>query len=263
MDVVVLVAAAAVDVTNFITASDASAQAFKTATLLKTLSINALISGELGVGKKSLAKYILSDAAIIDASAHNELLTTLETSQEIIILNLDTSPNIIKVLESINDNNVRVIATAKSLLTNELIDETFSLKFDIPPLSKREEDVEVLVKKFAEEAAVLFGSSDEFTLDGFIPDLSQNAKSLKRQVMVNYLLQDIKDQELMEIIQNYLHQKLGSNSDYRNFLYLYEVPLIRAGLDRFKSQLQLADKLGLNRNTLRKKIADHQQYIKG
>jgi DNA-binding protein Fis len=41
---------------------------------------------------------------------------------------------------------------------------------------------------------------------------------------------------------------------------LYEVPLIRAGIKRFKSQLQLADKLGLNRNTLRKKIADHSDY---
>jgi len=36
------------------------------------------------------------------------------------------------------------------------------------------------------------------------------------------------------------------------FLHLYEVPIIKAGLQRFKSQLQLSEKLGLNRNTLRK-----------
>ena len=54
---------------------------------------------------------------------------------------------------------------------------------------------------------------------------------------------------------------MGTNSDYRNLIYLYETPLIRAGLKKFKSQLQLSDKLGLNRNTLRKKIADNAEYL--
>ncbi|HIC42959.1 MAG TPA: Fis family transcriptional regulator, partial [Sulfurimonas sp.] len=55
---------------------------------------------------------------------------------------------------------------------------------------------------------------------------------------------------------------LGGNNDYRNFLYLFEAPLIKAGLEKFKTQLQLADKLGLNRNTLRKKIAENKEYLK-
>jgi hypothetical protein len=84
-------------------------------------------------------------------------------------------------------------------------------------------------------------------MENFTPDVSANSASLKRQVMISYLLQDINDTELMGIIQNYLTGKLGSNSDYRKFLYLYETPLIKAGLEQFKSQLQLADKLGLNR----------------
>ena len=62
-------------------------------------------------------------------------------------------------------------------------------------------------------------------------------------------------------VESYLMDKLGSQSDYRNFLHLYEAPLIKAGLSRFRSQLQLSDKLGLNRNTLRKKIADNQKYL--
>jgi len=53
-------AAVVVDaLTSFITSSDASTQAFKTATLLKTLSVNALIYGEHGVGKKTLSKYLI------------------------------------------------------------------------------------------------------------------------------------------------------------------------------------------------------------
>lgn len=261
MDVVVQVAAAAVDVTNFITASDASKEAFKTATLLKTLSVNSLIIGEAGVGKKSLCKYILPDAPVLDASNLDEILTTIESSNKIIIINLENSPNFNKVIESINSNNVRVIATAKSSFYSEYIDDLFSIKFEIPPLSQRLEDVEFLVEKFATEASILFGSNDKILFENFAPDLSENANSLKRQVMANSLLEDITDRELMDIIQNYLSNRLGSNSDYRNFLYLYEVPLIKAGLEKFKSQLQLSDKLGLNRNTLRKKIADNSDYL--
>ncbi|WP_457747226.1 Fis family transcriptional regulator [Sulfurimonas sp.] len=263
MVVVVLVAAAVVDVTSFITASLASQQAKKTATLLKTLTVNALIMGENGVGKRSLASFILPDAPIIDASNFDELLVTLESSDNIIITNIDNSPNIKRLIEKIHSKQIRVIATARESFSNEYIDEIFSVKFDIPSLSQRPEDVRLLIEKFVQEAATLFGGDQVFSYENFKPDLSNNANSLRRQVMINYLLQDIQDIELINIIENYLYDKLGSNSDYRNFLYLYEVPLIRSGLKKFKSQLQLADKLGLNRNTLRKKIAENKKHLQG
>jgi DNA-binding NtrC family response regulator len=251
----------AVDATSFITASEVSFQAKKTATLLKTLTVNALIMGEVGVGKESLARFILPDAPVIDASNFEELLTTLESTREIVIINIDNSPNLKRIVDAINLHSIRVVATSKHSFNNEHIDDLFSIKFDIPPLKERMEDVTLLVQKFIQDAASLFGKNDAFKIEKFIPDLSQNALSLKRQVMIHYLLQDIKDIELMDIMQNYIQERLGSNSDYRNFLYLYEVPLIRAGIKKFKSQLQLSDKLGLNRNTLRKKIADNKSYL--
>ena len=258
----VQVAAAAVDVTNFITTSNASSEAFKTATLLKTLSVNALIMGEEGVGKKSLASFILPSASIVDASHFDELLVALKSVDEIIITNIDNSPNIKRLIDIINADSIRVIATSKQSFSNEYIDEIFSVKFDIPPLKERMQDVEPLVRKFTMEASLLFGGDEKFNIENFKPDLSQNADSLRRQVMISYLLQDVKDFELMDIIENYLYSKMGTNSDYRNLIYIYEVPLIRAGLKKFKSQLQLSDKLGLNRNTLRKKIAENKQYLK-
>ena len=261
MIVVELVAALAVDVTSFITVSNASKEAFKTATLLKTLTVNSLITGENGVGKKSLAKYILPDAPVLDASDFDELLITLESTNQIIITNIHNSPNLKTILDNIKLNNVRVIATSSSYINNESLDEFFSVKFDIPPLSQREEDVFELIEIFSKEASLLFDVDCEFNIKNFTPDLSRNSSSLKRQVMINYLLQNINDKELIDIIENYLVDKLGSNSDYRNFLYLYEVPLIKAGLNKFKSQLKLSDKLGLNRNTLRKKISDNKQYL--
>lgn len=252
----------AVDVTSFVTASEASYQAKKTATLLKTLNVNALIMGELGVGKKSLASFILPDAAILDASNFDELLTSLESCDEIIITNIDNSPNIKRLIDTINQSNIRVIATSKSFFTNDFINDLFSVKFTIPPLKEREEDVALLVKLFVKEAALLFGFTKEFNMENFHADLKENSKSLRKQVAITYLMQDIGDGELMSIMENYLYDKIGSNSDYRNFLYLYEVPLIRAGLTKFKSQLQLSDRLGLNRNTLRKKISDNQEHLK-
>jgi len=252
-----------VDVTNFITASKASVEAFKTATLLKTLTVNALIMGEVGVGKRTLASYILPDAPVVAASNFEELFATLENSRYIIITEIETSPNIQLLIEKIESLHVRVIATAKESFYFERLDELFSVKFGIPPLSQREEDVKELIVQFTKEASSLFGGKDHFDTKNFKPDLSKNSNSLRRQVMIHYLLKDIEDTELMDIIENYLYDKLGSNSDYRNFLYLYEVPLIKAGLKKFKSQLQLSDKLGLNRNTLRKKIAENKQYLQG
>ena len=261
--VVAQVAAAAVDATSFIAVSDASSQAFKTATLLKTLNINSLITGESGVGKKTLAKYILPDAQIIDASEVEQILFSLKTAKEIIILNLEKFPNIMKLLKAIHQNNVRIVATAKSTFYDENMDELFSLKFNIPSLSQRVEDIDALVQMFAKEAKVLFGGDENFICKNFKPDVSQNARSLRKQVMISYLLQEIKETQLMDIVEKYLHSRLGSNNDYKNFLYLYETPLIRAGLKKYKSQIKLADKLGLNRNTLRKKISDNKQYIEG
>ena len=251
----------AVVVTKFVTACEASYQAFKTATLLKTLTVNALIMGEVGVGKRNLASFILPDASVFDASNFDELLTALESCSEVIITNIENSPNLKRLIDTIKENNIRVIATSKQSFSNEFTDDLFSVKFDIPPLKDRNKDVELLVEAFADEASTLFGGNEKFNIKNFKPDLIQNAKSLRRQVMINYLLQDIQDNELIEIIQNYLYDKLGSNSDYKKFLYLYEVPIINAGLSRFKSQLQLSDRLGLNRNTLRKKIADNKEYL--
>ena len=251
------------DVTKFVTASHSSAEAFKTATLLKSLDVNALIVGQNGVGKRTLASFILPNATILDGSQYEEILSHIDESGELIITNIEQFANLKRLVEAIKKTGVRIVATSKSAFIIEDIEELFGIKLEIPPLSKRPEDVKELIAMFVANAVELFGGEDRFDTQHFVPDLSDNANSLRRQVMIHYLLQDLKDSELMEIIESYLYDKLGSNSDYRNYLYLYEVPLIKAGLKKFKSQLQLSDRLGLNRNTLRKKIAEHKYYLQG
>jgi len=258
--VVELAAAVAVAVTKFITASNASKEAFKTANLLKSLTVNTLIYGERGTGKKTLAKYIVPNASVIDASSFDELLTAIESSNEIIITNIESSPNIHRVFQAIQEKKIRVVATCVHVSTNELYDDLFSVKFDLPPLNKRMEDVEALIDIYLDEVKEIVREDVKFNRKNFLPDLLDNSISLKKQIYSHAFLENITVNELMYLIENYLEDKIGTNSDYRNNLYIYEVPLIRAGLKKFKSQLQLADRLGLNRNTLRKKIADNSEY---
>ncbi len=49
-------------------------------------------------------------------------------------------------------------------------------------------------------------------------------------------------------------RNLDGNNAYRENLPIFERPLIEAGLKKYRSQLRLSSILGLNRNTLRKKI---------
>lgn len=249
-----------VDATNFLTASPSSVEAFKTANLLKGLGVNAVIFGERGTGKLTLARYILPHAPIIDASHFDELLDAIETHREVVIRRLDNVANLKRLIETVQKTGTRVVATAGGRYTQDQLDEIFTIRLALPPLSERIEDVSVLVDAFIKEASSTLGKSEPFDRNGFLPDLSENAISLRRQVYLHYLFDSINEHDLMEIMEHYLESRLGSNNDYRAFLHLYEVPLIRSGMKRFKSQLQLADKLGLNRNTLRKKIADHAEY---
>lgn len=250
----------AVDVTNFLTASNASIEAFKTANLLKGLGVSAMILGEKGTGKLTLARYILPQAPIIEGQNFDELLDSIAVRNEIIIHRLDNVANLKKLAESIQKNGTRVIATGGFRFTQEQLDDIFTIRLVLPPLNDRPEDIDLLVNRFVEEAAATFGYHESFDVKGFIPDLSENAHSLRRQVYLKYLLENIQENDLMGIMENFLIEKMGSNNDYRNFLHLYEVPLIRAGIKKFKSQLKLSEKLGLNRNTLRKKIAEHAEY---
>jgi DNA-binding NtrC family response regulator len=153
-----------------------------------------------------------------------------------------------------------VIATGGFRYTPQHLEELFAIQFTIPPLRERLEDIAVLSALFLEEAKTMLGKNDYSLPKNFSADVSGNALTLRRQIYLNYLLSNASEENVLEITENYLLDKLGGNNDYRAFLHLFEVPLIRAGIKKFKSQLQLADRLGLNRNTLRKKIAEHSHY---
>lgn len=250
----------AVAATEFLAASHASTEALRTATLLKTLQVNALIIGEKGTGKRTLAGVVLPHAVALDARDFDNVLNTLESNDEVVLTHIEQCPNITLLLERIRTEKVRLIATASAHYLPDSLRDFFSVNITLPPLAERPEDVELLMEHFNAEAERAFDLPGDTTPLAKKPDLGDNAYSLRKQIYFERLMGGVGEAEVMQVMERYLQKEMGSNNDYRKFLHLYEVPLIRTGLKMFKSQLKLADRLGLNRNTLRKKIADNEPF---
>ncbi len=250
-----------VDHTNYIAKSRASIEALKSANLLKSVAINALILGERGVGKLTLAQHIVV-APVVDATAFNELLALLETNSSVIIKNFHKITNYKKLKIALDVHKTRIIATANSSISETLIDEFFSLKITLPPLSERAEDVMPLMEKFSFEAQEMFDSNnDGLSLDEIRPDLTQNCYSLRRSVYNAFLMSSFGEEEILFMLERFLYHRIGGRNDYRDLLYLFDVPMIKSGYTKFGSQLAISEKFGLNRNTLRKKINDNKDKL--
>jgi DNA-binding NtrC family response regulator len=248
-----------VAIANFIANSPLSKEILRTSLLSKNLNVNTLIYGEIGVGKRTLANII--------SSSEFEIL-----NRENITKDLDATGYIIEDLSSIDlttlntviqSKNIKIIAILKSkeLLTNRLIDEIFAIKINIPPLLQREEDILPLVNSFKEELNQVFKSnySPNFDIELLKTKLSKNAISLKEFIYSQYIMSNSSDDVfIMDILENYFDKRIHENSlnDYRDFLYLYDRPLIKSEFKKYKSQVQVSKHLGLNRNTLRKKLEE-------
>ena len=259
--VVELVADQGVVVTSFLANSPSALEALKSATLLKSLSLNVLISGEHGTGKKSLATHIFPLAPIVNAKDFDTLLETIKEHKEVIVTNFEKLANADLLKKLIEETKTRIVATSAVHLSQSLYDSFFSITVHLPPLSERPEDVKPLCQKFLEENRDLLGEQPLEFCDKISFDLSENAHSLKRSLMTQVLFQSLEPQEFMQILKGHLFDAIEGNNAYRDQLHLFEVPLIQAGLEKYKSQFKLAEVLGINRNTLRKKIKQYSEDL--
>jgi DNA-binding protein Fis len=217
--------------------------------ITKTLYLASLIVGEPYIGKKTLAIYLLPNAVVVDGSS-DDLNTIIAQNEEIIIINFEK----IKNIDSLDLTNKRVIATTTYIGNQKLIDEKFSFIYKMPSIAKRKADMAILIDKFIIEAKSNLMIMDDIKLDYEKFDLKNNSKSLRKFIYQQLVYLSIEDDEVENILYNFLYNRFDTDDIYRKFLYLYERPLIMAGLKKFKSQLKLSSILGINRNTLRKKI---------
>jgi len=239
---------------TFFTTSDKIQHIIKSFNLTKTLFVSSIIIGDAHTGKKSLAKYLFPKAFLVSATDRKAVKEALEHYDELIISDFEKLSN----QSSLDFSNKRIIATANYMGNPKVIDELFAFIYMMPSLHERPDDAKYLQKAFMKEALdILMIDKSSFTESALPMNLSMNSKSLKKSIF-SYLTQysmDAKDIEL--VLYEYLYKNLSGNDGYREYLSLYEKPLIEAGLKKFGSQLQLSQILGINRNTLRKKIHEH------
>ncbi len=88
-------------------------------------------------------------------------------------------------------------------------------------------------------------------------DISKNIKSLKASIYKEVFIASLNSKDIEDALYGYFKATLNGHNAYRENLGILERPLLRAGLEKFGSQLKLSKILGINRNTLRKKLYEY------
>ena len=239
---------------QFFTKSEHVHNIIKGFNLTKTLFVSSIIIGEENIGKKLLATYLFPDAPIVSGEDQEAVVNALKEYDELIITDFEKLSN----QESLDLDNKRIIATASYVGNQSIIDDLFAFIYTLPSLKERPEDTEYIKDLFIKEAlSNLILTDRDFNLTEIPLNLTQNSKSLKSTIYRYLLTHSMGGHEIQDAIYAYILEKLDGNNGYKENLELYEKPLIEAGLKKFGSQLQLSQVLGINRNTLRKKIHEH------
>lgn len=239
---------------TFFTTSENIQHIIKSFNLTKTLFVSSIIIGEAHTGKKSLARYLFPDTPLVSGEDQEEVKAALEDHDELIITDFEKLSN----QSTLDFTNKRIIATANYMGNSQIIDELFAFIYTMPPLQERPEDINAIKELFIKEAlSTLMIEESDINPDNIPTNLTSNTKSLKKSVYIHLMKHSMNEKDIEAILYQYLLKHLDGNDGYREYLGLYEKPLIEAGLKKFGSQLQLSQVLGINRNTLRKKIHEH------
>jgi len=241
---------------KFIAKSPVSQQIVKSVKLSADLPVNTLIYGQIGVGKKLLAKEIVPNAFMINGKDLEKLIIAkqidLEIYPVIVVFNINGVINLEEFFAQLK--NIKVVATC--IDKNDKLSQFFAIKVEIPPLEERLEDLEELIDIYKKEAKSIYNVN--VSVKDIEIDLSGNGITLKQSIYKSILLHSISTKDMMQTMEIYLTKKLKDGKTYRDLLEIFEMPLLKAAKKVYKSQLQMADNLEINRITLRKKI--HQYF---
>ena len=248
---------------EYIAKDGISKEILNSAKLLQAVEVNALILGESGVGKKSLAKYILPNSDVYDAKdLQKDIIDDIVILQNraIIIDKINEITNIDVFLKWIEENSIRIIAISNTENLNQKLKDIFSINLEIPALNKREEDTKALVTKFSQEASTILDMT-LISQSKLIVNISNNTHSLRKSIYFSYLFETIGEHEILMFLEKYISENLHGENSYKELSYIFEVPLLKASTKKYKSQVQVAKHLGLNRITLRKKLEIYKELL--
>jgi DNA-binding NtrC family response regulator len=237
---------------EFIAKSAVTKELIKTAQIINNLNINAIIVGREGTGKTLLSRQILSNAVMVDGSDLKVLKSVLENEETLIIENFHKIVN----YENLDFTSKKIVAISNVMMDKNIIDKFFGITLEIPDLQERKDDIKPLIEKFVEEARAVLMSDIAFDMKKFKPDLSENCHSLKRDIYLEVMSDSLEEDDVIKILKKYLSSRLDGNNAYRDNLMTFDKAIIEEGLSLYGSQLKLSEVLGLNRNTLRKKVAE-------
>lgn len=237
---------------QFLSNCDEIEKIIKGFTLTKPLYVSSLLIGEMHTGKRTFIQSLFPDRIYVDAKNEEELLSALEVNSELVIYNFEAIHNI----QKLNFENKKIIAIANTVRKSQEYSDIFAFIYTMPNLQNRD-DLNLLISHFQREIEKALMLEEHALIPQEKLDLSQNLKSLKTSIYKELVVKTFDEQDIKALLYDYLFKTVEGNNAYREHLGLYEIPLIEAGLKKYKSQLKLANVLGLNRNTLRKKIQEY------
>jgi DNA-binding NtrC family response regulator len=245
---------------QFVAVSKEAKNAVHMANIASTMPVNVIITGPKGVGKKLLAKIVNANAKGYVAKDFFTLVkeqrVDLNEYDAVVLYNLDELSNSVQFIDALFEYDIKVIATADKFIPAYL--EKFLVKIEIPPLSEREDDVEYLIKHFLKDAKQTLFLDESIDEKNLHIDLSQNGISLKESIYKSLLFNNLSKAQVMNILQKFIYKEFEISSDYKDLLEIFEVPLLQAAKQKYKSQLQISKMLQINRVTLRKKLAKYE-----
>ena len=225
--------------------------------LTKPLFVASIIIGPEHTGKKTLAKKLFKKAVFIDAKKVNNIEKAMSDGNSFVIYNFEH----IKNIDAINFENRSILALANHKPPTKKLEQIFSFIYEIPPLSERPEDLDLLIEHFKKlaikELSLPKEQIENLEIKREKLDLSSNNKSLRASIFKQALYSTLQREDLEEILYEYFLRNIEKESNYAKNLSLFEIPFIKAGLEKYRSQLQLSNALGINRNTLRKKVDEY------
>jgi DNA-binding protein Fis len=238
---------------KFVMESDAVRQIVRGLQRTHSLYVSSILIGPPSTGNRTLVRHLFPGVPEVDGRDQEALKNALAMENELIITSFEAVNN----PDQLDFQNKRIVAIADREIPPRIADEKFAFIYRMPALKERPEDIRAFTRLFLEEARDVFRCAGEVELGPEQLHIGENLQSLRASVYREVLQQSMRPDEIESALYHLFMRTLEGNNAYRESLGILERPLLRAGLKRYGSQLKLSEILGINRNTLRKKLHEY------